>query len=319
MRPLSARAPESAPERRTKSFSNGRTGARRLLVGALLVFAACAALAGGAIAVLLWTAWGRAHVCSLLNRAVTAQIAGRLQVERIDALSLTQVTASGIKIFPPTGEAAIEAEHAVIDFSPRKLWAGEFGWSRADISHCLVRVTEDKNQHVNMEDTFAKRKSPGQDSQHETPESDSSSDLLDLQSMVTSDCTLLIGGHELPSLKMTKLAGIMRVHVLGNGDTELRFDRYKGTFVKGLPTGVLEFHDVFGEVVTAGKRLLRFSGLGRTRGEKVAFELDIATKPEQQVKIDAVFPKHSLASLRTECVALWSEFSKSLELTVHYE
>lgn len=285
-----------------------------------IVLAAIALLGvatAASVAVLLWTDWGRARVCALLNRAVTSQIAGRLQVEHIDALSLTQVTASGIAIFPPQGEAAIEAEHAVIDFSPWGLLKGEYGWSRADISHCLVRVSEDKDHHINMEETFKGRQSAPDGAAPAPPEHEDRRDRLDLQSMVTSHCTLLIRGPGLPSLKLTKLAGIMRVHVLGNGDTELRFDRYKGTISEGLPTGVLAFHDVVGEVVTAGKRLLRFDGLGRTGGSDVAFELDIFTEPEKRVEIDAVFPQRSLASLRSECVSLWSKFSSSVKLRVH--
>jgi hypothetical protein len=309
MGPNCARAPHKR--------ASGRAQLSSLTV-VLLVLAFMAASVASAFAILLYTSWGRDRVCSILNRAVSKQIRGELVVERLEALSLDQVTARGIKIIAPDGVPAIEADRAVIDFSLRKLMAGEFGWSRADISHCQVRVTEDKQHQINMEETFKKRVSgPKEPEKKKDPEAEQK-DQLDLQSMVTSDCKLTISGSGFPTLQMRELAGIMRVHVLGNGDTELRFDHYKGTFTDGLPTGVLAFREVSGEVMTASKRLLQFDGSGRTHGADVDFSLDIFTEPKKLVKIEATFPEKTAGSLSTLVASLWSKFSDSLDINVHY-
>ncbi|MDB4990076.1 MAG: hypothetical protein JWN04_5254 [Myxococcaceae bacterium] len=284
---------------------------------ALFIFGAAAA---SAVAILLRTDWGHARVCSLLNRAVTQQIKGELRVGRIEALSLTQLTARDIKIIAPSGVPAIEAGHAVIDFSLKQLWAGEYGWSHADISHCLVRVSEDERHKINMEETFAKRKKAGDEGAKKSAKkpSDGEETQLDLQSMATAGCTLLIDGQSLPKLRLAGLTGIMRVRVLKNGDTALRFDRYKGVIDKGLPIGELQFHEVRGEVTTAGKRLLRFDGHGKSHHTPVDFELDIRTEPKKLVKVDAVFPEATPGSLSTLWVSAWSKLSPGLEIDVHY-
>ncbi|MDB4974368.1 MAG: hypothetical protein JWN48_2709 [Myxococcaceae bacterium] len=285
----------------------------------LLALGLLVALVSGAFATLLWTEWGHARVCTWLNRAVSDQIAGTLEVGSIEALSLGQLTARGVKLVPPTGLPAIEAERAVIDFSLRKLWAGQLGWSRADISKCLVRVSDDPQHKTNMEKLFAKPKEAkdSPDSKSSKSSKDDEGSALDLQSMVTSDCTLFIKAGD-TELRLNNLFGIMRVHVLANGDTELRFDRYRGTIDKGLPTGELKFHDVAGEVTTAGKRLLRFDGAGRTHGAPVDFSLEIKTEPKKLVKIDARFPEPSPGSFSTLIASLWSKVSPAIDIDIRY-
>jgi len=290
----------------------------RLLVVVLVLLASVLVLATIAVAVLADTRWGRAHVASLVSSTITGQIAGELKIEQIDALSYGRVEAHGVSILAPDGKPAIEAEHAIIYFEPSQLWSNTPGWSRAEIDHCHVRVTEGPNGKTNMEETFADRPKPGSEEKKSEAGSEESKSELDLRTMVTSKCKLVISGGELPTLEMVDLAGIMRVFVTRSGDTELRFDEYSGTFTEGLPTGVLEFRDVHGEVRTAQNRLLHFDGKGHTEGAPVTFSLDIATKPKS-VKIDATFPEVSLGSIRTSLVAAWTKFSPTLELDVHRE
>jgi hypothetical protein len=291
---------------------------RTLLVFALVLIGSLLTTAVVAVSILVDTRWGRAQVCSLVNRVITQGIAGELVVERIDSLSYGRVVAHGIKILDPDGTAAIEAQRAEIEFEPAQLWSSGPGWSRAVIDHCQVRVSEGPDGKVNMEKTFAKRPKPGSEKQPKKNEEPKKKSTLDLKSMVTSDCKLVISGGSLPTLRMVDLAGIMRVYVADTGDTELRFDEFSGHFIEGLPTGRLEFRDVHGEVKTGQKRLLHFDGKGRTEGERVTFALDITTKPKQ-VTIDATFPKVSAASLRTRLVAAYTKLSPTLEVNVEQE
>jgi hypothetical protein len=278
---------------------------RLIALGALLLAGATAACT------LLWSRWGHATIAGWVSRGISSGIMGTLEVSRIDRLEWGQVEAHGVTIRAPDGKPAIEAEHAVIEFDPLQMWSRRLGWSRAAIDHCRVHVTEGANGKTNMEEVFKKR--------HESDDGDASggddaSD-LDLQSMVTSACELTISGGSLPMLRMQDLAGIMRVHVLKSGETELRFDNYRGSFVDGLPTGVLDFQDVTGEVKTGQKRLLHFAGEGRTKGSDVAFTLDISTEPKQ-VRIDAKFPEASFAAMSTRAVSMWSKLSPTLDLRV---
>jgi len=274
-------------------------------LGALLLAGATAACT------LLWTGWGHATIAGWVNEGISSGISGTLKVERIDRLEWGKVDARGITIRAPDGKPAIEAEHAVIEFDPLQIWSNQLGWSRAAIDHCRVHVTEDANGVINMEDVFKK---PHQAEHPQASDSDAASD-LDLRDMVTSACELIISGGSLPTLRMQDLAGIMRVHVPPSGDTELRFDNYRGSFVEGLPTGVLHFKNVLGEVKTGQKHLLHFDGEGRTKGSDVAFTLNISTEPTQ-VRIDAKFPDASFASMSTRTVAMWSKLSPTLDLRV---
>jgi hypothetical protein len=139
---------------------------------------------------------------------------------------------------------------------------------------------------------------------------------IDLRGMATSRCELVIGGGSLPPLRLVDLAGIMRVYVAPDGKVELRFDRYSGRIVKGLPTGELAFEDVRGQVQTRQKQLLSFTGRGRSEGAKVAFTLDIFTAPKKRVKIDASFPELSVGAARAKFVSAYTSFSPTIELRV---
>jgi uncharacterized protein involved in outer membrane biogenesis len=275
----------------------------------------CALFLAGAVVActFFYTRWGLEHITRWVNAGISSGIMGTLEVSRIDRLQWGKVEAHGITIRAPDGKPAIEAQHAIIDFDPLQIWSKQVGWSRAEIDHCLVHVTEDEHGDTNMEKVFAKRRDPKKDEQDEKKPEDETD--LDLRSMITSSCTLIIAGGSLPRLEMRDLAGIMRVHVPPKGDCQLRFDHYRGTFTDGLPTGELVFRDVVGEVMTGQKKLLHFDGQGRTKGSEVAFTLDISTKP-RQVRIDAKFPELSFASMSTRAVSMWSKLSPTLDLRV---
>jgi len=288
---------------------------RPLLFVLFTVIALLAAATAG-LCILLYTDWGHARVCAALNAGVSSGIAGRLEVQGIDELALGSVRAHGIKILAPDGKPAIEADSAVIDYDFAQLWQPVKGWARADIEHCLVHVTEDPDGRINMEKTFAAPKKSA-------PESDAKSKSdgeLDLKQMVTSDCKLIISGGSMPTLRMEELSGIMRVHVLPSGKTELRFDTYRGKFVDGLPTGQLDFQAVSGEVKTEQAQLLHFEGRGQTHGSDVKFGLVIDTEPKKKlVRIDATFAKVSPASIIVRTAELWSVFKPGLQINVHQE
>lgn len=276
------------------------------------------ALATALLCTLLYTDWGHERVRKALNEGVSSGIAGRLEVAAIDELALGSVKARGIKIYAPDGKPAIEADSAVIDYDIAQLWSPVKGWARAEIEHCLVHVTEDPDGKINMEKTFASRKK-GAEKEKKADQAQAKKDggELDLRTMVTSDCKLIISGGSMPTLRMEELSGIMRVHVLPSGKTELRFDEYRGTFSDGLPTGKLVFQAVSGEVETEQARLLHFEGRGQTHGSDVEFQLKIDLKPKKKVRIDATFAKVSPASIIVRSAEVWSAFLPTLEIHVH--
>lgn len=283
-----------------------------LLLVALLSFVVVAALAA---LLLLHTSWGKARLCARLNRAISKQMAGNLQIGSIEEIDLPIVKGRDIKITPPHGKPAIDVAQADIELDLATLLLGDFAWKRADVRSGTVRVLENARGKTNMEETFA---APPSDSQKRR-DADGGDGQLDLRTMVTSDMLLLIGGGDLPSLRLEKLHGIMRVQVDAQGETELRFDEYRGTFAKGLPNGVLQFRDVKGHVSTGKKRLLHFEGKGVFMREEVEFKLDIFNEPKTRVVIDALFPKVSAAQLSTLGLEVWSKVHPSLEVKVHRE
>jgi hypothetical protein len=291
--------------------------ARTLLFRSLLVLAVLVAGTAAFACVLLFTDWGRAKVAREAEQLVNAGIHGQLRIASIDRIDLPFVEARGVQLVAPSGVPAIDVKHVIIELDFAALWDGRFAWHRADIHGGIVRVTEDKQGRVNMEETFRARAtdSKKEKAQEEKPQPSDAEGPLDLRTMVTSDMTLVIGGGSLPKLRMENLYGIMRVRVLANEQVTLRFDEYRGNFVEGLPTGRLDFRDVKGHVTTDQRRLLYFQGRGKSEGEPVAFDLDIHTEPTQ-VKIDAEFPRLSAESLATLAFAGYTRFDKDLELNV---
>jgi len=290
---------------------------RSFAKGALLTAAGLVVLVSVLLAMLLWSPWGASLVRAQLNAAITQGIAGELAVTHIESLSLSRVVAHGVTIRAPDGKPAIVAERASIDFDLMQLWSGKYGWTRAEIEGCTVHVSEDAQGKINMEETFKSPPKPGEPPKSEAEKDEPGSE-VDLRTMVTSGCLLLIGGGSLPELRLRDLEGIMRVHVLPSGDVELRFDEYRGIIDKGLPTGVLAFEQVSGVVQTGTKRLLHFDGSGESKGAPVEFKLEIDTEPETRVKIDARFETLSRGSLRAMGVSAFSMFSPTLDLTVSH-
>jgi hypothetical protein len=287
---------------------------RFVLLGVL----AFALLCGAAGVWLLASDTGRAWVCARINAAVSEQIAGRLVIERIDELRPPHVKAGRVRILAPDGRPAIDVESADIDFDLLSFFSGDFAWDRAEIRNGTVWVTEDAAGRNNMEETFKTPSSKSQAVRAADASAGTSADdgELDLRTMVTSNMKLIIGGGELPSLRLVDLHGIMRVHVNGQGETQLRFDDYKGHFVQGLPHGQLVFRDVKGHVQTGHQRLLRFEGRGDFQREKVAFTLDVFTEPRNLVKIGAYFPELSAPAISTLGVSAWSKLTPALEVDV---
>jgi hypothetical protein len=281
----------------------------------LLAFGAFLTIAGLAALVLLNTSWGKARLCARLNQAISRQMAGALQVEEIVSIDLPHVQGRGVKILAPDGKPAIDVAEADIELDLGTLLMGDFAWKRADITRGTVRVTEDARGKNNMEETF---KAPASSSGKRRESRDEGGGELDLRTMVTSDMTLIISGGSMPTLRLVDLHGVMRVQVNADGDTELRFDDYRGTFAKGLPNGVLQFRKVKGHVQTGKKRLLHFTGEGRFQGEEVDFDLDIFTEPKTRIEIDAFFPKLSAASISTLGLEAWSKLTPALKVKVRH-
>jgi hypothetical protein len=274
-------------------------------------------LCGAAAVWLLASETGRALICARINAALTQQIAGQLVIDRLDEVRPPRVKAHRVRILAPDGQPAIDVESADIDFDLLSFLRGDFVWHRAEIRNGTVWVTEDARGRVNMEETFKARTPPSASAQTAATDSAEESD-LDLRTMVTSQMTLIIGGGELPSLRLVDIHGIMRVEVNERGETDIRFDDYRGHFVKGLPHGQLVFRQVKGHVQTGQRRLLRFEGKGEFEREPVAFALDIFTEPRDLVKIDAYFPELSGPALTTLGVSAWSKLSPALELDVRH-
>jgi hypothetical protein len=275
---------------------------RSPLVGVLLASGGVALVLALAYGALFWSEWGRALICERVNRGVSGQMQGTLQIERIAQIDLPRIDARGVRIVAPDGVAAIDVERAEIEFELASFLRGDFAWRRADIRNWTVRVSEDARGRVNMEETF-KARAPSSGAADE----DAEGGAMSMRTMVTSNMRLLIGGGSLPTLRLVDIHGIMRIQVAPDGTTDIRFDDYRGNFVEGLPNGQLAFRDVKGHVQTGHQRLLRFEGKGRFEGARVAFALDIFTEPKKRVQIDAYFPELSEASLSTLGIAAWSK------------
>jgi hypothetical protein len=274
-----------------------------------VVIAACAALSGIALGGLTYTEAGHAFLARQIAHGVNRSICGRLVVDRVTRVDWPALSAEGVRILDPEGRPAIAVERATVHLSLRDMLAGRAGWARAEVSDGTVYVTQDARGRLNMSETF-KHCGPSH------PASAGSGE-IDLRKMATSKMALVIGGGSLPALRMTGLRGVMRVHVLASGDTELLFDGYRGRFEKGLPTGLLVFADVQGSVHSAGTRLLRFDGRGESEGEHVDFTLDIVTAPRTRARIDATFARVTAESVATRALALWTAFSPGLQLVLH--
>ncbi|HEY6882156.1 MAG TPA: hypothetical protein VI299_29200 [Polyangiales bacterium] len=275
---------------------------------------ALSVLCASAMMFVLRTQSGNRWLCRLVTSRIGSSLAGRIEIDQIEDLTLHTLVARGVRFIPPDGgPPAIDAPRVALEFSPWDFVHGQYGWSRAEIDEPVVRVTEGKQGKTNMEALFA---SPSSSADEARGDKEDAGSRIELKSMVTKRAKLFIGGS-LPKLYLSELDGIMRIVIEADGQATLRFDEYKGK-LDGLPTGALAFHDVKGQVWTRGKHLLRFEGAGRSQGEPVDFDLTIATQPSD-VHIGARFSEPSAASLRTRMVAAWSKFSPRIDLDVRQQ
>lgn len=266
------------------------------------------------VGLLIDSDWGRRQIVRVANERVSAAIGGALRIGAIDRISLPTLWARDVQLVAPDGVAAIAVERAEVELDLAALLHGTFAFVRADVRGGIVRVLADPRGRINMEETF-RSATPDDGDEHEDDED--AADTLDLRGLATSGMTLIIEGKDLPSLKLTEIVGIMRVHVLGDGRTELRFDGYRGRIVSGLPSGELAFRDVHGMVQTGRRRLLHFEGAGESEGEPVRFALDVAGSPEKKAVIDATFERLSAESVSTRFIAAFARATGGVTLRVH--
>jgi hypothetical protein len=304
--PLSQNA-QGALAHRGAAPTSPPVGKRALwFVGVLF---ALSVLAASAMMYLLESERGNRALCDIVASKVSGTFQGRLEIDHIDDLRLDMLDARGVRFIPPKGgPPAIDAPHVVLTLSPWKMLQGEFGWTRAVVDDPQVRVTEYENGKTNMEELFA---SPPKPEGKDEPKQDSKP--IRMETMVTNQARLWIGGGSLPEMYLSQIDGIMRIEVDGSAAV-LRFDDYKGK-LDGLPSGHLDFAGVKGQVWTSGKRLLHFEGNGENKGQPVVFGLDIATKPTD-VKITAEFEEIGIGSLAARMMSVWSKFSPGIDVQV---
>ncbi|HEX5657474.1 MAG TPA: hypothetical protein VFX59_09765 [Polyangiales bacterium] len=274
-----------------------------------------ALLGGASMAYLLGTERGNRALSDFVAGKISSVFAGRMEIAHIDDLRIDRIVARGVRFIPPdNGPPAIDAPRVVMTFSAWKMLHGEYGWSRAEVDHPLVRVTENPRGKTNMEELFA---SPKGKAPNEPKKKDESSSPVAMENMVTTQAKLWLGGGSIPEMYLSELDGIMRIDIDPKGDATLRFDEYKGK-LDGLPSGHLDFADVSGSVWTGGKRLLQFTGHGKNKGQPVEFGLEISTKPSD-VRIDAQFDEVGVGSLAARMMAVWSQFSPGIDVEVRQQ
>jgi hypothetical protein len=269
-----------------------------------------------AVGLLIDSDWGRRQIARVANERVSAAIGGALRIGAIDRISLPTLWARDVQLVAPDGVAAIAVERAEVEIDLAALLHGTFAFVRADVRGGVVRVLADPRGRINMEETF-RSAAPDEGDEDDDGDDHDASDTLDLRGLATSGMTLIIEGKDLPSLKLREIVGIMRVHVLGDGRTELRFDGYRGRIVRGLPSGELAFRDVRGMVQTGRRRLLRFEGAGESEDEPVRFTLDVAGAPEKKAVIDATFERLTPESISTRFIAAFARATGGVTLRVH--
>jgi uncharacterized protein involved in outer membrane biogenesis len=257
---------------------------------------------------------GNRTLCNYIASKISSTFAGRLEIDHIDDLRIDSMIARGVRFIPPDGgPPAIDAPHVVLTFSPWKMLNGQYGWSRAEVDHPRVRVTEKEHGKTNMEEIFAAPK----DKQAGQKKGTKSESTVAMENMVTKKAKLWIGGGSLPNIYLSEIDGSMRIDIDERGDCTLRFDDYAGK-LDGLPSGHLDFRGVNGHVWTSRKRLLHFVGHGENKGQPVTFELDIATKPSD-VRIAAEFDEVGVGSLAARMTAVWSKFSPGIDLEIRQQ
>ncbi|MDO9022494.1 MAG: hypothetical protein Q8S73_27065 [Deltaproteobacteria bacterium] len=191
----------------TTAASPGATAAahrsrwpRRILLGLLIALGVL--LAAGVIT-LLWvrSGSGRRYVARRIERGVSGQMLGRLQIGALTAITRRGVSARDVRFIAPGGEQVIVLESVDLDVRWRELLRGQLVSPSARATGGRVVLHDDVHGTLSIERTFEGRPDPS-----ESP-SDSSEGggNIHLQRIAVSGLTLVGAIHGVPDFRVSAI------------------------------------------------------------------------------------------------------------------
>lgn len=247
---------EGSSRTRSRALEYARRGG--LAVG--IVVLALVVIVGG-VAIWLGTSSGRDFVRGALVRFVSDSIAGSMEVEAVDDVSLAGIEAHGVIFLDPNGDAVIEATHVTLELQWWALLGGRFISTRGRVRGGRVWIRGHGTEPLGIDAAFrppspAERPGAPDAPSDEDDETGDSSDVVALRRLAASDIDVLVRVSGAPHISARSVNAILAVTAPEHRQARFRADRINTHVTAEAPAPIdLVVHD--GTLTYDGNRVQR--------------------------------------------------------------
>jgi len=212
-----------------------------------------------------------------LERFVSDQIPGAMEIGNLEAIDFAATEATDVVFSAPDGSPVINVEHTRIEWDLRKLLSGSIAFRRASTRGGFVEIQMRPSGRLTIQDVFASEEP--QDQSGEPTE-------LDLENMHVEDMAVRLSFTGPVEFVVNEVEGFVRVWRHDTPGTRVRLDRVEGVFDEPfILDDRIELNDLSGQVWAEQEHVLSMGFKLGVRSGHVNVDLDYFDREATPVEI----------------------------------
>lgn len=285
------------------------TRARRIVKILLISLLALTAVVVCASLVIAKTAGGRRFVADRLERLVTGEIPGRMEVGEVSELSWLWLRAKDIRFFHPDGRLVLHVENAVVEPDLLAALSAKLSFHRVAAEGGSILMGADPDGRLSLEAAFDSPYRPG------TPRDPKRGLHYDMRNMHVEKfkARFPIPGFE--NLQMSNVSGVVHVWRLDSIGTRVRLTDLSGSVTPELAGSKLAVKDLDALITGADDVVARAKArLSINRDSILSLQIRYAPKHKQKLQVHVLNKEGTEATTLTWLLQAAASFSEDINV-----
>jgi hypothetical protein len=285
------------------------TRARRILKTLLITLLALTAVIVCAGLVIAYTGSGRRFVADRLEKLVTGEIPGRLEIGEISELSWLSLRAKDIRFFHPDGRVVLHVENAVVEPDLLDALSAKLSFERVAAEGGSILMGADPDGRLSLEAAFDPPYRPGM------PKDPKRGLHYDMRNMHVEKFKARFPVSGFENLQMTNVSGVVHVWRLDSVGTRVRLTDLSGSVSPEVAGAKLAVKDLDALITGAEAVVAQAKArLSINRESILSLQIRYAPKHKEKLQVHVLDKEGTEATTLTWLLHAAASFSKDINV-----
>jgi hypothetical protein len=285
------------------------TRARRILKPLFIGLLALAAVLACAALLMAYTASGRRFVADRLEKVVTAEIPGRMEIGEITQLSWLWLRAKDIRFFHPDGRVVLHVENAVVEPDLLDALRARLSFHRVAAEGGSLLMKADPDGRLALEAAMDSPSRPGM------PKDPKRGLHYDMRNMHVEKFKLRFPMPGFENLQVSNVRGVVHVWRLDTVGTRVRLTDISGSVAPEVAGAKLAIKDL--DALITGAEAVVAQGkvrLAIDRDSVLSIQVRYAPKHKEKLQVNVLDKEGTEATTLTWLLHAAASFSKDIKV-----